>query len=174
MPVFLDQTRRQPVFGTPVEVVIDDGWPEPHHIARPRDELGQSIIDFANLYRGHPNLAPSPWDPRTGRIHLFPPDEVRPETDEVPKYRVRVPAAFIGPNLFSAGMVASFAGWPVEPFNLEPVNESARLVLDYQARFGTNRKLSGQPHQSGRLHFENPALAGSPISPVMRWAGAAS
>jgi hypothetical protein len=172
MPVFLDPTRRQPVFGTPVEVVIDTGWPEPHHVARPRDELGQSIIDFANKWRGHPNLQDGPWDSRTGTINLLPPDEPRPDSDPVPRYRVKSAAAFIGCNLFLSGQVASFAGWPVEPFNLAAENESARLVLDYQSRFGTNRKLSGQPHQSGRLNFPNPALEGSPVSPVMRWAGA--
>jgi hypothetical protein len=173
MPVFLDPTRRQPVFGTPVEVVIDTGWPEPHLIARPRDELGQSIIDFANLYRGHSNLQESPWDPRTGTISLVPPDEVRPDSDPLPRYRLRS-AGFVGCNLFLAGQTTSFPGWPVDPFNLEPVNESAELVLAYQSKYGTNRKLAGSPHSAGRLSFPNPALAGSPISPVMRWAGAAS
>jgi len=171
MPVFLDPTRRQPVFGTPVEVVIDTGWPEPHHVARDRDETGRKIVEFISRWRGHPNLQESPFDPRTGMINLVDPTEVRPELDEVPRYRVKSAAAFIGCNLFLSGQVASFAGWPVEPFNLTAENESARLVLDYQSRFGTNRKLSGQPHQSGRLFFHNPALENSPVSPVMRWAG---
>ena len=173
MPVFLDPTRRQPVFGTPVEVVIDDGWPDPHHVARPRDELGQSIIDFANAHRGDPRLAPSPWDDRTGKINLVDPTEDRPSTDEVPRYKLKA-AGYVGCNLFLAGQVASFSGYPIDPFNLEAVNESASLVLDYQVRFGTNRKLSGSPYSAGKLNFPNPALQGSPVSAVMRWAGAAS
>jgi hypothetical protein len=171
MPVFLDPTRRQPVFGTPVEVVIDDGWPEPHHVARPRDELGQRIIDFANQWRGHPNLQESPWDDRTGTINLVPPDEVRPATDPLPTYRVLEAAAFIGCVLYLKDQVVPFAGWVVNPWTVEAANESAALVLAYQTKYGTDRKLAGQPHQSGRLFFWNPALVTSPISPVLRWAG---
>ena len=174
MPVFLDPTHRQPVFGTPVEIVIDTGWPEPHHVARDRDETGRKIVEFISRWRGHPNLQESPFDPRTGMINLVDPILPRPETDEVPRYRVKSAAAFIGPNLFASGSTASFPGWPVEPFNLEPMNTSAKLVLAYQTKYGTNRKLSGQPHQSGRLSFPNPALENSSVSPVMRWAGAAS
>jgi hypothetical protein len=175
VPVFLDPTRRQPVFGTPVEVAVDTGFPGLELIARDRDELGQSIIDFANKWCGHPNLQESPWDPRTGTINLVDPTEPRPETDPIPLYRVKSVAAFIGPNLFASGSVAAFAGWPVDPFNLAAENESARLVLDYQSRFGTNRKLAGQPYRSdGRLHFENPALANSSIAQVFRFSGAAS
>lgn len=174
MPVFLDPTRRQPVFGTPVEVVIDAGWPAPHHIARDRDETGQDIVEFISRWRDHPNLQESPFDPRTGTVNLVDPTEVRPELDEVPRYRVKSAAAFIGCNLFLSGQVASFAGWPISPFDLTAENESARLVLDYQSRFGTNRKLSGAPHSGGQLRFPNPALQGSPITAVPRWSGAAS
>jgi hypothetical protein len=170
MPVFLDPTRRQPVFGTPVEVVIDAGWPEPHHVARDRDETGRKIVEFISQWRGHPNLQESPWDPRTGTINLVPPDEPRPETDPVPLYRVKDAAAFIGCVLYTRDQVVPFPGWPAAPYALAE-NESASLVLEYIQKFGTDRKLSGQPHQSGRLFFWNPALVTSPISPVMRWAG---
>jgi hypothetical protein len=173
MPTFLDPTRHKTALGEYPEVSIDEGWPEPHHIARPRDEIGQSIIDFANLYRGHPNLAPSPWDPRTGTINLVPPDEPRPATDEIPRYRLRT-TGFVGCNLFLSGQTTSFPGYPIDPFNLEAVNTSAELVLAYQSKYGTNRKLAGSPHSGGRLSFPNPALEGSPVSPVLRWAGAAS
>lgn len=172
MATFLDPTRHKTALGEYPEVSIDEGWPEPHHIARPRDEIGQSIIDFANLYRGHPNLALSPWDERTGTINLVPPDEVRPDTDPIPRYKLKS-AGFVGCVLFNAGSETSFPGWPVDPFNLEAVNESAALVLAYQSKYGTNRKLSGSPHSGGQLRFPNPALAGSPISAVHRWAGAA-
>jgi hypothetical protein len=171
--IFLDPSRKTPL-GEFAEVILDEEWPSPDLIARPRDELAQRVLDYAALYRSHPAFPPSPWSNRRGDIHLPNLDEPQPETDEVPKYRVKSAAAFIGCNLFSSGMTASFAGWPVDPFNLEAVNESAELVLAYQSRYGTNRKLSGQPHQSGRLNFPNPALANSPIAPVMRWSGAAS
>jgi hypothetical protein len=172
MPTFLDPTKHKTPLGEYPEVSIDTGFPEPHLIARDRDELGQSIIDFANKWRGHPKLQESPWDDRVGRINLVDPTEPRPATDEVPKYRVVEAAAFIGSVLYLKDQVVPFAGWVVNPWAVEAVNESAELVLAYQSRYGTNRKLSGQPHQSGRLFFHNPALEGSPVSPVMRWAGA--
>lgn len=174
MPTFLDPTRHKTPLGTYPEVSFDTGFPEPHLIARDRDELGQSIIDFANKWRGHPNLQESPWDPRTGRINLIPPDEVRPATDEVPRYRIKEAAAFVGPVLYTAGQEVSHPSWPDHPHQLEPVNESAELVLSYMNRHAAGQKLAGLVHQSGRLSFPNPALRGSPISPTLRWAGAAA
>jgi hypothetical protein len=173
LPTFLDPTKRKTLFGTYPEISVDTGWPEPHLIARPRDEIGESIIAFANLYRDHPNLQESPWDPRTGRINLIPPDQARAATDEIPRYRLKE-TAFVGCNLFNAGQETSFQGWPVNPGTLEAENESARLVLSFMERYGTGQKLPGMPHQSGRLNFPNPALRGSPISPTLRWAGAAA
>jgi hypothetical protein len=174
MPVFLDPTRHKTPLGEHPEVDLPEGWPEPHHIARPRDELGQRIIDFANQYRDHPNLAASPWDDRTGTISLIPPDQPRPATDEIPRYRMRE-TGFVGCNLFLAGQVTSFAGWIVNPWTVEAVNASAELVLAYQSKYAAGQKLAGQPYQSdGHLHFENPALRASPIRPTLRWAGAAS
>jgi hypothetical protein len=173
MPTFLDPTKHKTPFGTYPEISVDTGWPEPHLIARPRDEIGESIIAFANLYRDHPNLQESPWDPRTGTINLVPPDEPRPATDPIPRYRLRS-TGFVGCNLFLAGQTASFPGYPIDPFNLEAVNPSAALVLTFMEKYGAGQKLAGQPYQSGRLNFPNPALRGSPISPTLRWAGAAA
>jgi hypothetical protein len=168
MSVVLDPRRKTPLGGY-VEIDLPEGWPEPHHIARPRDELGQAIIDFANQWRGHPNLQESPWDDRTGRINLIPPDEPRAATDEVPKYRVKDVAAFIGCVLYTRDQVVPFPGWPASPYALTAENESARLVLAYMEKFGAGQKLTGQPHQSGQLFFPNPALRGNAIMPRARW-----
>jgi len=173
MPSFINPRGHKNVLGEYPSVDVPDGWPEPHLIARPRDAIGEAIISFANLYRDHPNLQESPWDPRTGTINLVPPDEPRAATDEIPRYRLKE-TAFVGCNLFNAGQETSFPGWPVNPGTLEAENESARLVLSFMERYGAGQKLPGMPHQSGRLNFPNPALRGSPISPSLRWAGAAA
>jgi hypothetical protein len=172
MPLYLDTLKHRTPFGTYPQVAVDDTWPEPHHAAQ--DEIGQRVIDFMKQWSAHPAFPPSPWDERSGTIALIPLDEPRAATDEIPRYRMRE-TGFVGCNLFLAGQVTSFAGWIVNPWTVEAVNASAELVLAYQTKYGTNRKLSGQPYQSdGRLFFHNPALAGGPVSAVMRWAGAAS
>ena len=172
MPVFIDETKHRNAFGEFPEIVVDDSWPAAHLRARPRDELGAAILAYAAKWKDHPDFPPSPWDTRRGDIYLPDLDQPRASTDPIPRWRLKE-AAFLGCNLFNAGQEVNFPGYPVSPHTVEPINTSAELVLSYQVRFGTNRKLAGSPHQSGRLHFPNPALAGSPVSPVMRWAGAA-
>lgn len=169
MPVFLDPTKRKTPLGEYVQIDLPEGWPEAHHIARPRDELGQSIIDHANRFRDHPSLAPSPWDDRTGTINLVDPTEVRPELDEMPRYRVADIAAFIGCVMYTKDQVVGWGGWPAAPYALTAENESARLVLEYMQRHGTGQKLTGQPYQSGQLFFPNPALRSNGIGPMVRW-----
>lgn len=173
MPVFLDPTKRKTPLGEFPEVDLPEGWPGPELIARPRDELGQSIIDFANAHRDHPKLAPSPWDDRTGRINLLDPNEPRPATDPIPQYRVKEASAFIGCVLYMRDQVVPFSGWPATPYALTAENESARLVLEYMERFSAGQKLTGQPHQSGQLFFPNPGLRSNALMPRARWAGAA-
>lgn len=172
MPIFLDPNRPGP--RGPTEVVRDDAWPEDHWVARPGDEIGAAIIAYRDQWMEHPDFPPSPWDDRTGRINLVPPDVVRPATDDVPRYRVRVAAAFVGANLYTAGQEVPYPSWPDHPHQLEAANPSAQLVLDYMNRYAAGQKLAGLVHKSGRLHFPNPALRGSPISPTLRWAGAAA
>jgi len=169
MPVFVNPTLPKTVTGEFPTVTIDHGWPDAHLRARPNDALGQSILDFANAYRDR--LPASPWDDRTGKIRLVPLDVVRPAADEVPIYRVKVPAAFLGPNLYTAGQEISYPSWPDHPNQLEAVNESAQLVLDYMGRHGAGVKLAGPVLRSGKLNMPNPALRGSPVSPMPRWAG---
>jgi hypothetical protein len=173
MPTFLDPTKHKTPLGEYPEIDLPEGWPAPHLIARPRDEIGESIIAFANLYRDHPNLQESPWDPRTGTINLVPPDESRPATDPIPRYRLKE-TTFVGCVLYTAGSETDCPGWIVNPATVEAVNVSAELVLSFQSRYGAGQKLAGSPYQSGRLNFPNPALRGSPISPTLRWAGAAA
>src|SRR5215218_972833 len=111
MPIFVNPNLPKTVTGESPTVTIDHGWPGPELRARPNDTLGQEILDFANAYRDHPNFRPSAWDDRTGRIDLTPPDVVRPATDEVPRYRVREAAAFVGANLYTAGQEISYPSW---------------------------------------------------------------
>ena len=172
MPVFLDTSKHKTAFGDFPEVSVD-GWPEAHHAARPNDAIGAEIIAYAVRWRDHPNLPEAPFDRRTGRINLVPPDEPRAPTDEVPRYRLKE-TGFVGCNLYLAGQETAFPGWPVHPYNLEAVNESGRLVLDYMRTYGAGQKLPGAPHHDNKLDFPNPALRGSPITPTLRWSGSAS
>jgi len=173
MPTFLDPTKHKTPFGTYPEISVDTGWPEQHHVARPRDAIGEAIISYRDRWQDHENFPASPWSPRHGEIHLPNLDAQQPETDPVPLYRLNE-AAFVGPVLYEKNHLAPYAGWPAHPFTLEPVNYSAERVLRFMTRFGAGQKLPGMPHQSGRLNFPNPALRGSPISPTLRWAGAAA
>jgi hypothetical protein len=157
MATFLDPTKHKTPLGEYPTVSVDDSWPDPGLLARKNDELGQRILDYAAKWKDHPNFPPSPWDDRTGTISLIPPDQPRPETDPMPRYRLREDA-FLGPSLYSKGQEVPFAGWPVRPFTLEPMNESAERVLSYMTRYGAGRTLPGQPHAAeGVLSFPNPA-----------------
>jgi hypothetical protein len=170
MPVFLDPTRRQPVFGTPVEIDLPEGWPDPErHVARPRDELGEKIILYAKANGARPDFPASPWDSRRGEIHLPDLDQPRPATDEVPKYRVADIAAFIGCVMYTKDQVVPFAGWPSAPYAVAAENESTRLVLEYMTKFSSGQKLTGMPYQNGQLFFPNPALRSNAMMPTVRW-----
>jgi hypothetical protein len=172
MPAFLNPRGHKTALGEYPSVDVPDGWPEPHLIARPRDEIGAAIISYRDRWQDRENFPASFWDDRTGTISLIPPDQPRPATDEIPRWRLRE-TGFVGCNLFLASQTTSFPGWPINPWTLEAVNTSAELVLAYIEKYGAGQKLAGLPHQSGRLNFPNPALRGSPISPTLRWAGAA-
>jgi hypothetical protein len=174
MSVYLDKLKHRGPFGEFPEISIDS-WPDPRlHAARPGDEIGASILAYVSQWSSHPSFPPDgPWDTRTGTINLPDLDEPRPDTDPVPRYKLKS-AGFVGCVLFNAGSETSFPGWPVDPFNLEAVNTSAELVLAYQLKHGVHRKLPGAPHSGGQLRFPNPALQGSPITAVPRWSGAAS
>lgn len=161
MPIFLNPRGHKTSTGEFPSVVIDTGWPEPHLIARPNDATGAAIIAYAKKFSVHPDFPASPWDARTGTINLVPPDQPRAATDPIPHYRMREDA-FLGPSLYSKGNEVDFAGWPVRPFTLEAMNESAELVLSYQQRYGTTRILPGMPHEAGKLNLPNPALSGTP------------
>jgi hypothetical protein len=172
MPVFLDTTCGRDITGEFTKVTIDAGWPDAHLTARPGDEIGQSIIDFAKLHRDHPKFPASPWDDRRGEIHLPNLDAPRAPTDEIPRYRLRETAVF-NAVIYAAGAEVSSPSWPDKPGILEAVNESGKLVLSYMMRHAAGQKLSGLVLKDGQLFFPNPAARGSPISPTLRWAGAA-
>jgi hypothetical protein len=171
MPVYLDKSKHRTAYGSHPEVSVDT-WPDPdRHAARPGDEIGSAILAYVLANSGHANFPASPWSDRHGDIHLPNLDEPQPETDPIPVWRL-LEDAFLGPSLYLKGQQVPWSGWPIHAWTVEPVNTSAEKVLAYLEKYGTNRKLAGQPHQSGRLFFPNPALEGSPVSPVMRWAGA--
>jgi hypothetical protein len=161
MATFLDTTKHKTPLGEYPTVDVPDSWPEPHLTARPRDTLGEKIIAYAAKWRDHPNFPPSHWDDRTGTISLIPPNRPRPDTDPIPRYRMKEDA-FLGPNLYSKGQEIDHAGWPARPSTLEPMNESAERVLDYMARCAPGRTLPGMPHTGGVLSLPSPALQGAP------------
>ena len=147
-----------------------EGWPEPHWIARKNDPVGASIVAFIAKWRGHPGLADGPWDPRVGTINLVPPDQPRPETDEIPKYRMKEFGA-LGPGVYDKGAELNYAGYPRNPSNLEAVNTSASLVLGYMAR-SAGRPLPGtMPHANGVLHLPSPGLDSTPLNYSHRASG---
>jgi hypothetical protein len=167
MSSFINPKGLKNALGEYPTVDVPEGWPAAHLVARPRDEQGQRILDFAALYRSHPDFPPSPWDPRVGDISLIPPDQSRPEKDEMPFYRIKE-NGFLGPNLYNARDEVKFSGWAKFPSNLEALNQSAKLVLAYQSRYGAGR-LPGQPHTAeGVLNLPSPALFGTPQNYVHR------
>jgi hypothetical protein len=170
MPSFLNPRGFKNAMGEYPTVSVDDGWPEPHLVARPNDVLGQQIIDYAKRYRLHPAFPDSPWDARRGGIVLRDLDERRPDTDPIPRYRLREFGA-VGPSVYSAGAELDYPGWPKNPSLLEPMNESASRVLDYMARVAPGRTLPGMPHSGGVLNLPSPSLFGTPQSATPRWAG---
>jgi hypothetical protein len=164
MPSFLNPRGFKNAMGEYPTVSVDDGWPDPHLIARPNDALGQAILDYAKKFGSHPDFPPSPWDPRRGEIFLRDLDEPEDPRDEVPKYRVKAATAFIGASLYARGAVAALHGWPLNLADLEPENESARRVAAYLSRYGLGRRLMDPPYSAGKLQFENPALWGVPLN----------
>jgi hypothetical protein len=168
MPTFLNPKGHKNSFGHFPEVSVDDTWPDAGLIARPNDVLGQKILDYQKRWSGNENFPSSPWDDRAGTISLIPPDEVRPATDPIPRYRMREDG-FIGCNLYLKNQEVAFAGWPVRPHTLQPINESAERVLSYMNRYGAGRTLPKMPHQAGVLCLPNPATTfGTPQSYMIR------
>jgi hypothetical protein len=157
MASFLNPKGLKNALGEFPTVSVDTGWPEPHLIARPRDEIGEAIIAYAKKWGAHPDFPESPWDTRRGEIYLPDLDQPRAETDPMPRYRLKEDA-FLGPSLYSKGQEVDYAGWPVRPFTLEAMNESAELVLRYMTRVAPGRTLPGSPHECGVLVLPNPAL----------------
>jgi hypothetical protein len=164
MPSFLNPRGFKNAMGEYPTVSVDDGWPQPHLLARPNDELGQAIINYVSRWKDHPDFPPSPWDSRRGEIFLRDLDEPEADSDEAPKYRVKAATAFIGPSLYARGAVAVLHGWPLNMADLEPENESARRVVSYKTRYGLGRRMMEPPYAAGRLQFENPALWGVPLN----------
>jgi hypothetical protein len=164
MASFLNPKGLKTALGQFPEVSVDDSFPEPGLIARPNDAIGAAILAYAAAFSDHPNFPPSPWDTRRGDIYLPDLDQPRASTDPIPRWRLKE-AAFLGCNLYHAGQEVNFPGWPVNPHTLEPVNESAKLVLSYMTRHG-GHKLPSMPHEAGVLNLPNPATTfGSPLSP---------
>ena len=161
MATFLNPRGHKNALGEYPSVDVSDGWPEPHLIARPRDEQGQRILDFAALYRSNPDFPASPWDPRVGYISLVPPDQPRADRDPIPRYRLKEDA-FLGASLYSARQEVDHTGWPARPSTLEAMNESAERVLNYMTRFGAGRTLPGMPHANGVLNLPSPSAFGTP------------
>jgi len=161
MATFLNPRGHKTPLGEFPTVSVDDGWPEPHLLARPNDAIGAAIIEFAKKWRGHPNLQQSPWDDRTGSINLLPPDQPRPETDPVPRYRLKE-FGVLGASVYAAGAELDYPGWPTRPSLLEPMNESATRVLDYMAGSAGRALPASMPHANGVLNLPSPALDNVP------------
>jgi hypothetical protein len=167
---FLDRTKHKTPYGEYPEVSTE-AWPEQHLIARPRDDLGHSIVEFARLHRRHPNFPASPWSDRHGKIYLSPDlDEPEPEFDAVPRYRLKEFGA-LGACVYAKGAEVNFLGWPARPSLLEPVNESAERVMGYMARCA-GRPLPGtMPHSGGVLNLPSPGRDDVPQNYTHRASG---
>jgi len=136
MPVFVNPRGHLSPFGEKPTIAVNTGWPEKHLLARPNDALGQAILDYRDKWQHHKDFpVEGPWDSRRGEIFLRDLDEPEAEFDEVPRYRVKPAAAFIGCVLFTQGQISSFQGYPANPSELEPENESARRVLSFMMRY---------------------------------------
>jgi hypothetical protein len=161
MASFLNPRGHKTAFGEYPTVSVDHGWPDSHLIARPRDPTGEAIIAYAKKWKDHPDFPESPWDTRRGKIYLPDLDQPRADKDPIPLYRLKA-VGVLNSTLYPAGAEIDSPAWPTNPSQLEPVNEGARLVLNYMAKFGAGRNLTTPPYSAGTLHFENPALFGTP------------
>jgi hypothetical protein len=170
MPVFLNPRAHRTPYGEFPTVDVPSGWPEPHLIPRKNDPVGESIVAFIARWRGHPGLADGPWDDRTGTINLIPPDQPRPETDPVPRYRLKEFGA-LGPGVYAKGAEVFFSGWPTRPSLLEAVNTSASLVLGYMTRCAGRPLPATMPHSGGVLNLPSPGLDGLPLNYSHRASG---
>jgi hypothetical protein len=130
--------------------------------ARTNDALGAKILEYAAKWKNHQDFPESPWSDRHGEVFLRDLDKPEEPDDEEPLYRVVAATAFIGPALYERGAVVPFSGWIKNMSDVEPENESARRVFSYATRYGPGRNLTTAPYNAGRLHFENPALWGTP------------
>jgi hypothetical protein len=170
MPVFHDPKRRT-VTGDFQSVVIDAGWPPEGLVARPNDALGAAILEYVARFKNHPAFPPDgPWDPRTGTINLIPPDQPRPESDEIPRYRLKEFGA-LGASVYAKGAEVNFSGWPRNPSLLEPMNASAELVLSYMAGCAGRPLPATMPHSGGVLNLPSPGLDGVPQNYTHRASG---
>jgi hypothetical protein len=170
MPVYLDPSKPKTPFGEHPEISTEE-WPAPRWTARPRDELGQAIIDYARRWRTHSNFPANPWSDRHGKIYL--PDDLdqpQPETDEIPKYRTKEFGAIAG-VVYAAGAEVNFPGWPTRPSLLEPMNESAELVLAFMARCAGRPLPATMPHSGGVLNLPSPGRDNVPQNYMHRASG---
>jgi hypothetical protein len=167
---FLDPTKHRTPYGEYPSVDVPSGWPDAHLIARPRDQIGEAIIAYAKKWRDHPDFPASPWDDRTGTINLVPPDQPRPATDPIPRYRLREFGA-VGPSVYPAGAQLDLSSWPRNPSLLEPMNTSAELVLSYMARCAGRPLPAMMPHANGALNLPSPGLDGVPLNYSHRASG---
>src|SRR5204863_35515 len=122
MPVIVPTETRDRTVGNDVHVVA---WTP---LANGDSGTPYAMSGFADRWRDHADFPADPWDDRTGTISLIPPDQPRPDTDPIPRYRLRE-VGFVGPNIFNARDEINYPGWPKHPSNLEAMNISAELVL---------------------------------------------
>ena len=132
MPIFLNFRGHKTATGE-FPTVSDPGWPAPGLVARKNDTLGAAILAYRDKFQNHPDFPPDgPWDFRRGEISLRDLDKPEPPRDEVPRYRIKVPTAFVGCVIYEKDQVVPFEGWPSNTTDLEPANESAERVFRYK------------------------------------------
>jgi hypothetical protein len=170
MAVFLDQTKHRTPYGEFPEVSTE-AWPEQHWLARPKDTLGEAVLAYSKKNRTHPNFPASPWSDRHGKIFLPPDlDHPGPDSDPIPRYRLKEFGA-VGGVVYLAGAEFNFAGWPSRPSLLEPVNESAALVLSYMARCAGRPLPATMPHSGFVLNLPSPGRDDVPQNYTHRASG---
>lgn len=165
MPIFIDEKAHRTSAG-PGVVIVDDGWPEKHHVARDGDAIAATILAYRDKWQKHELFPASPWSARHGRIHLHDLNEPEPATDDPPVYRLKTFGAVNG-AVHVAGATLRFDGWLNRTgsnlmSNLEPINESAHRVHAYTQKFLQGRQMPGQPYSASKLDLPNPALFGRP------------
>jgi hypothetical protein len=122
------------------------------------DDATAMLAYIANLHND-PRFPKAPWNDAIGVAELPDLDNPRPAaTTETPMWRTTAEIGFLNGCPYKRGSVVKYLGWPKFPaHNIEPVNEPAKLIARYFARYSTSPYIPTMPLVDGRVRLPYPA-----------------